>query len=749
MKKFLKNPHGMALLTILLLTVLMVMMAVSMVFISTNFLALFGSAESKAVALKAAEAGVEYAIYQLNNDPEWGTASLAFVANPNTLPTFNRNNGLSSVITLEDGSKFTINFDESDPRFGSVNNLFGTTTIAGSETPPYTAKIVSIGESENGNATKVIVAYLVRGDFYPYTINSEGRIVLEAGEYTIGGEEAGNDTPPGYIYSSWTSTPAPGNLSIEGKPNAGTITSNAGMFIGNGPIDIAGTFDGTKQPSYPQNMYFGKIDVAKILDRAKTNSYGTLTTISPGTVKIKEEAPPAPPGDEAGYYPGGEVIKLEPGVTGFSEASGVITLDTAQHTIVLQQDIFIDGSRANIDGSDRFEDLATMLGSSPSDRLFRIYRTDAMQMEETVDTEVVYHPPPPPPPNTPAGPGWFETILIPQDNEGRYARLDLNGHNIYSNSHLMLGLEVVGTGRIVSYGKIALLLGVNQGLDKNGNEKKITLISGDDLIIELSDSTKSSINKGFFYALDDIYIAPTNPTNSLLVAGADTDNTDRVSIYLSPGEILTSSSGSPNRTGIGHYNPPDPDDEHAHSGDKWWRKDYEGEGAIVRTVEDLDPDAPVDYIIVEADDEWDHDADLEFCLEYDGYKQINLGKLRIKITTTATPEVTIIDPDDPTQAPQALPGSLTQTQLNAFGAQILSEFGNAIPTFEITMKATVTSSNKYKNVNHEAEENESKFDTSSTDGKFVLTPNISYMQDIMNIERDTFTVRKAACYEME
>ncbi len=67
-----KKIKGIALISVLLLTVLMVIMAVSMLFISTQHLSIIGNIEGKAKALKAAEAGVEYAIYMLDKNPAWG-----------------------------------------------------------------------------------------------------------------------------------------------------------------------------------------------------------------------------------------------------------------------------------------------------------------------------------------------------------------------------------------------------------------------------------------------------------------------------------------------------------------------------------------------------------------------------------------------------------------------------------------------------------------------------------------------------
>ena len=727
-KNIFSRIDGMALLTVLLLTVLMIIMAVSMVFISTNFLALFGNSEARLKALEAAEAGVEYALYRLNDDPTWGITNLSYGGSPNpdTIPVCDPDNTAGVMEEpLPDGSTFTIIFDSGDSRYGSENNLFGTSITSITRTPPYTAKIVSIGRSSNGNIKKVVEAYLIRGDLYPYTINSEGRVVLEAGEYTLKGEEG--TSSPGHIYSSWTSTPAPGNYSIEGMADATQIVNYNGMFIGNGPVSIAGTFDGQEIGDHPQNFYFSKIDVGKIVERAKNDAYGDLTPhLNAGTVYIQEENISGSSGT-VGTQSGKLIVNANG--TGFSSPD-VVKIKEDTQTIVLQKDVFIDGNPVSIDSTERFADWGLLLGGS---NVFRILRSGSMKMEETAD--VIYHPPQPNPTPALSVPGFY--TVEPQDDTGRYVRLDLNGHDIYSYPHLMLGVEIIGSGRIVSYGKIACLMSVNVSDD-------VVLISGDDLDIELSQDTEESHNKGFYYALDDVNIAPMSDA-SYLMAGADDGNAEKVCNYYSPGNILTSLTGSPNRTGVGYYNPSS--GPSGGSGHNWWKKDYEGDGIIVRKVTPAGGGAS--YLKVESDKEWNGDADLQFCLEYTtpDRTQINLGDHEIRIPLgTGTIEIWTSDDllvSDPTSL------GITQDQLDVFGGQVKDDFNAGSKNYEINMKATVAASNKFKNVNSLHLENESVFNTDSVGGKFILESNIGYMESILNIERDTFTVRKAACYEIE
>jgi len=235
-----------------------------------------------------------------------------------------------------------------------------------------------------------------------------------------------------------------------------------------------------------------------------------------------------------------------------------------------------------------------------------------------------------------------------------------------------------------------------------------------------------------------------------LIAGLDDGNNSTVSEYYSPGHIFRSATGAPQRTGVGYYDPPDPNAS-GHSHDKWWKKDYEGDGIIVRNyVPTGGPVVGASTNIIERDDY--RGSDLEFCLEYESHQQVNLGHNRIFITTNlVTNAVTaqILNNDVPPLVMDPASFGLTQLQLDTFAAQVRSEYDSGVPEYKVTMMGTVVSSNKYKNVLSTHKENQSVFDSSSADGEFNIQPDISYMKDMVNLERETFTVRKAAVYEFE
>jgi len=143
-----------------------------------------------------------------------------------------------------------------------------------------------------------------------------------------------------------------------------------------------------------------------------------------------------------------------------------------------------------------------------------------------------------------------------------YIKLDLNGHNIYSLSHLVLGVELICTGRIVAYGKIACLFGENS--------EQISSISRDDLVVELSNNFVETNNKGFYYAGDDLSIKPMD-SDSLLASGtAGNPTATREIMHYPPGYRLNDSD----QIIIGFY------DSHKH--------DYKGSGITAETKSHTD-----------------------------------------------------------------------------------------------------------------------------------------------------------------
>lgn len=110
------------------------------------------------------------------------------------------------------------------------------------------------------------------------------------------------------------------------------------------------------------------------------------------------------------------------------------------------------------------------------------------------------------------------------------ASMDMNGHTIYSNANLILGVNVEGQGGMVSKGKIAFL---HKGIDSS----KITCIAKDDLIVQTTPNSKYKIN-GYLYSADDVSIEKFDPYGAL--AGAviiNSDDTSEPNMYIN-GSII-------------------------------------------------------------------------------------------------------------------------------------------------------------------------------------------------------------------
>lgn len=153
-----KIEKGMMLVTILMLTFLLVMLTTSMIFISSQSLNITGLTERKSKALQSAEAGVEYALYQLNNDP-------------NSLPPLNMEQNIGN------GQKFI--FLPSSGIYSSRNNL--RNKYASGSTPPFCAELICKGISTEGanNTESILRAIFTRDDRVDYSVCSDGKVFIE------------------------------------------------------------------------------------------------------------------------------------------------------------------------------------------------------------------------------------------------------------------------------------------------------------------------------------------------------------------------------------------------------------------------------------------------------------------------------------------------------------------------------------------------------------------------------------------
>ena len=96
---------------------------------------------SQRQAMEAAQAGLALAIYQVADNPSWGT----------------RGETLTQTVG-DTGTRCTVTFNSGPPTVWSTNNLQGSTGVAGyggQPVPPFSALIVSHGASEHGQTQKL------------------------------------------------------------------------------------------------------------------------------------------------------------------------------------------------------------------------------------------------------------------------------------------------------------------------------------------------------------------------------------------------------------------------------------------------------------------------------------------------------------------------------------------------------------------------------------------------------------------
>jgi hypothetical protein len=266
--KIKKEKKGMALITILLLTVLLIIMTVSMVFISTQHLRLMGNVEGYDISLKAAEAGAEYALAQLNSDPLWG--------DPNTADVDK---------TLSNGSKFSITFKTGNDYY-SYNNLLGNTEhnrtgFFQGKVPAYTAEIISIGESP-GKLKKILRVVYIRDDRIPANVLAKGKIFCKSGKIFFTGKDPDK---PGWVYSNWKDpNNDPTNYSIysdKSNPDS-TVDAKGGIVSSRGTVDlnIYKPGDVYIDENTAKKLESTDIDIGKLLSNAHSDNSTVKTSCS-------------------------------------------------------------------------------------------------------------------------------------------------------------------------------------------------------------------------------------------------------------------------------------------------------------------------------------------------------------------------------------------------------------------------------------------------------------------------------------
>ncbi len=725
MKKFKLTSDGMALITVLMLTVLLALMTVSMVFISTNQVSMIGNITGKEKALKAAEAGIEYAIYNLNNDPAWGllneevifqNGKLVNTADANTFPKFTYNNGDVPDIDYTNDCKFTITFASGSP-YRSVNNLFNP-VMGDGNTPPYTFKIVSVGKygiGTNSKAVRVLEAFLVRSDYSPQSVNVAGKISFAGNDSNSTGNVniLGRDVnEPGSIYSGYYD---PNDKSISSGANA-DVSANNGMFIAKGGIDVPSDFVGSIVPFSSKDCLAKPLRVNEIVNSAANNELGPVTHGSGGTLSLQEERQWA----DGTYY---STIRLTN--TSSFISSGVnpdITYNPGGDVIILKlnRDLYVNSGELKITGN-----------------------VDALKRER-------YY-------------GWH-------DDDGHYSKyqstdsrsfyLDLNGHSIYSEDNIKIGVNVIGKGRIFSKRDVEYLVSIN-------TDETVTACNGN-IALEISKSIGKSNTTGLYYASGNIEIGPLKPGGELDWSSA---NDTTLKEFPGPVDYVSRGAGAyssvtkfTNPTGktvsIGQYEPPKKDGR----GNIIRPEYYYGNGLLVTKVINV---RTGDFYYIAKGNEGNNGTyrnHLQISLDYNDHKNIDLGHYKIKIIPPSgscldpnliDPNSTDPDSDDPNGwnesaddytvqllddegNPVTMPVDVTQDILDNFALQTVHYFNLSTDSVDITMVGAIKSGDGDKGL----------FFNPGPKGNVLIGYDPSYMNSLVNIQKKLFTVRKIACYEL-
>jgi hypothetical protein len=512
MSKLKYSRAGMMLVSILMLTLLLVMLTTSMLLMSSQNLNITGFAEKKAQALQAAEAGVEYAFYNINEDSTWGTS-------------------ITSDITenLGNNQSFTIVFNSLSPEY-SRNNLMNKTP-AGTTTPGYSAEIISKGTYKG--TVKTIRAVFVRDDIFPYPVCSEGEIWFEAWSdylttaavYTVKGK---NTTNPGRMHS---------NKKINIRGNDGpTADFSSGFISSKNPAYIFRTGNSVMKKESDQPLTIPDIDIANIiLNRPACHTLTQDKMYLAGYFLYSADNYCVPV-----YSPSGEV----PSSYGTAYKKGMISVpakltpsDPCRNFINDYADFYLSplwnpnrnfydyypppGSINFIDfdgGASSATDLQNELAVTflPPDTTTDPNCTIlTMRLDEDLYIDGIT--------------GIFQTTNIAECpgfyyiciTMGYQLRLDLNGHKIYADKPLYLGIPVTGSGAIISSETIDFMLASDPNNLVVLSEKSINMTYREPYYLA---GANVGINfKGILYAKDNLLIHSNSngaSTNTVNIYGA-------------------------------------------------------------------------------------------------------------------------------------------------------------------------------------------------------------------------------------
>jgi len=255
-----KEHQGMALITILLMMVILVMLTVSLITINSNNLLYTLNYNSRVSALTAAESGVAYAIYELQNDSNWD----------NDMQTFTK---------YTDTGNFTIKFEDKailpenrTSTYYSINNLNDDANAVGyrnTEIYPHTVDLIVTGQT---GSTVRRIRVVLGWDNISEGGRCSGTAEVDAAKFIIQRATTAKDQNEGGSFHS--------NYMLPGDPNDPSITSTSstdvqafgGVISGCGSLDIP-VYDansGTQLREKVEPKPIPDIDIKKLVQDKST-----------------------------------------------------------------------------------------------------------------------------------------------------------------------------------------------------------------------------------------------------------------------------------------------------------------------------------------------------------------------------------------------------------------------------------------------------------------------------------------------
>jgi len=241
-----RNEKAIILISVLILITILMMLVTSMLLIATQNYNMAGMADKKAKALRAAEAGVEYALYRLNNDTSWTPAG-------------------DLIIDMHFAQGETAKIIASN----FVNNLRGGTQTG--STPPYSAEVLSEG-TYKGQKIKIKTIF-VRDDMSQYPVASDGDLLLNYQQVKDEKKVIGKNNSPGRLHSNKRM------VVWDGYNSGRYLDLNEGFLSSAGNLEY-NRYYSNESPAFDYKEYVTPSEIADINIGSIVNKHTGYHTIS-------------------------------------------------------------------------------------------------------------------------------------------------------------------------------------------------------------------------------------------------------------------------------------------------------------------------------------------------------------------------------------------------------------------------------------------------------------------------------------